>query len=81
MLLSENRARRGWLSDVAVNEDEMSVNVMGQPCSFDGTAVVACAEKAAEQVGKISESFRNIQLLRALLQIAYRECSTCPDSC
>lgn len=81
MLLSENRVRRGWLSDVAVNEDEMSVNVMGQPCGFDRTAVFACAEKAGEQVGKISGSFRKIQLLRALLQIAYRECSTCPDRC
>lgn len=81
MLLSENRVRRGWLSDVAVNEDEMSVNVMGQPCSFDRTAVIACAEKAGEQVSKILGSFRKIQLLRVLLQTAYRECSTCPDRC
>lgn len=50
MLLSENLVSRACLADVAVNKNELSVSVMGQPCSADRTAVVTCADKAGEQV-------------------------------
>lgn len=45
--MSGNHVRRGCLADVAVNKNELSVNVMAQPC----------ADKAGEQVSNILGSF------------------------